>query len=301
MSTHGKVAVVTNAKKVPTDAVSAVGKVLSDHGLGDCPWLEAPKGSKAGGCARRAVEGGAELVIVVGGDGTVRAVADELAGTKVMLGIVPTGTANLFATYLGIPKDPGEAVEVALARSTVKLDVGRCEGDVFDVMAGIGFDAAMVEAPSNGVKKRLGMLAYVVSGAKEAVKRTPTPVRVKVDGVDWFEGPATGVLVGNIGRIGGGVDVFPDASPFDGRLEVGVVTAEGARKWTGVVARLATSDANSSPHVRMTSGKKISVTLQRKELYELDGGAIGETKKLRFRCDPGALRVCVATPPEALS
>ena len=298
MSSPPKIAVVTNAKKVPTDTIAAVGKALSDLGHGDCPWLEAPKGSKAGECARRAVEEGAELIVAVGGDGTVRSIAHELAGTKVRLGVVPTGTANLFATYLGLPKDPGEAVAVALGPTFVKLDVGRCNGDVFDVMAGVGFDAAMVEAPSNGVKKRLGMLAYVMSGAKEAWRRTPTRMQVRVDGTEWYSGPATGVLVANIGRLSGGVDVFPDASPFDGRLEVGVVTAEGAREWTTVMARMAAGAAQDSPHVRMTGGRKITVRLAGKEPYELDGGAIGTTRKLRFTCEPSALRVCVATPPE---
>ena len=104
-------------------------------------------------------------------------------------------------------------------------------------MAGAGFDAAMIR-DADDLKDRIGRAAYVWSGSRNLRARA-FDAEIKVDGADWYEGPASCILVGNLGDIFGGVEVFPDARPDDGLLELGVVTAEGLAEWSRTLVRTA--------------------------------------------------------------
>ena len=145
--------------------------------------------------------------------------------------------------------------------------MGSVNGERFGVMAGTGFDAIMIREADAGLKDRLGRFAYVVTGVR-GVGRDPVRTEVEVDGRPWFEGPATCVLVGNMGDVIGGVSAFPDAAPDDGRLNVGVVTADGLVDWARTLGRTVVGDAASSPFVESTTAAKIDVRLDRKTPYE---------------------------------
>jgi YegS/Rv2252/BmrU family lipid kinase len=256
-------------------------------------WCEVPKSRKAPEQVQRAVADGAELVFAWGGDGMVQRCVDVLAGSGVTLAIIPAGTANLFATNLGIPKDIGEAVAIGLRGERRKLDVGRLNGERFAVMAGAGFDAAMIrDAGDGGLKERFGRAAYVWTGSKN-LRSKPFRAKIEVDGVDWYKGKASCILVGNVGELFGGVDAFEDARPDDGKLELGVVTAEGLVEWGRMIARAAVGTASNSPFAQTTKARSVKVKLDRKILYELDGGDRSEVKSFKVKVEPGVLSVCV--------
>src|SRR5581483_1238978 len=103
--------------------------------------------------------------------------------------------------------------------------------------AGTGFDAVMMDGADRGLKDRFGRLAYVWTGAR-ATRRKPAKVKIVVDGARWFSGRAACVLLGNMGTLTGGLNAFPDARPDDGKLEVGVVTADGTVEWARVFTSL---------------------------------------------------------------
>src|SRR5207249_914031 len=145
------------------------------------------------------------------------------------------------------------------------LDVGMMNGERFAVMAGAGFDALMLDDVDSAQKSRLGRLSYVWSGAKH-LRMPRFEAQVAVDGRRWFTGKVACILVGNVGRIMGGSEVFPHARPDDGELDVGVVTAHGAVQWARALARAMVGDPARSPFVRTTSGRKIRVELDRKVL-----------------------------------
>jgi diacylglycerol kinase family enzyme len=218
----------------------------------------------------------------------------ELAGTAASLAVLPAGTANLFATNLGIPADIEEAVAVGLHGERRLLDVGSFDGERFGVMAGVGFDAAMIR-DSDDLKERIGRLAYVWSGSRN-LREDAFAAQIEVDGLDWFDGRATCILLGNVGDLFGGVTVFPDARPDDGRLELGVVTAEGVVQWARTLARTARGDPLGSPFVRATKARDVKVRLDRKVLYELDGGDRKKVKSFKVKIEPRALRLCVPGP-----
>jgi YegS/Rv2252/BmrU family lipid kinase len=252
-----------------------------------------PKSRKAPPQVQRAVDEGADLVFAWGGDGLVQRCVDVLAGTPVNLAIVPAGTANLFAGNLGIPKDIEQAVSIGLRGERRSLDVGRFNGERFAVMAGAGFDAAMIrDAGAGGLKERLGRIAYVWTGSQN-LRSKPFRAEVKVDGVGWYKGKASCILLGNVGELFGGVEAFDDARPDDGKLELGVVTADGLLEWGRMLARTAAGTASKSPFAQTTKARSIKVKLNRKVLYELDGGDRAKVKAFKVKVEPGAINVCV--------
>jgi YegS/Rv2252/BmrU family lipid kinase len=223
----------------------------------------------------------------------VQRCVDVLAGSKVTLAIIPAGTANLFATNLEIPKDIEKAVAVGLHGKRRSLDVGSFNGERFAVMAGAGFDAAMIrDAGDGGLKERFGRMAYVWTGSKD-VRSKPFRAEIKVDGASWFKGKASCILVGNVGKLFGGAEAFEDASPDDGKLDLGVVTAEGMLEWGRMLARTAVGTASNSPFAQTTKARSVKVKLNRKVLYELDGGDRTKVKAFKVKVEPDAVTVCV--------
>ena len=171
-----------------------------------------PKSRKAPAQVRRAVEEGAELVFAWGGDGMVQRCIDVLAGSKVRLAIIPAGTANLFATSLGIPKDIEEAVAIGLRGDHRKLDVGTFNGERFGVMAGRRLRRGDDPRRRRRLKDRFGRVAYVWTGS-ENLRSKPFRAKIEVDGVGWYKGKASCILLGNVGELFGGVEAFEDAQP----------------------------------------------------------------------------------------
>lgn len=291
-------AVVAKRDKTLGPGLDALRARLTDLGHADAAWFEIDKSRQATKRVRRAVSDGAETVLVWGGDGTVQraidALVDQGAG-DVSLGVLPAGTANLFANNFDIPIDLDGALDVALNGQAFRIDVGRVNGEHFGVMAGTGFDARMIRDASSGLKDRLGRLAYVFTGARN-LRESTTEVQVRVDDEVWFDGPASCVLVGNVGRLFGGLEVFPDADVTDGLLEVGVVRAENVRQW-GKLLTDALHDEPQSGLLMTTRGAKVDVRLADAQPYELDGGDRDPTKRLRARVVAGAvtLRVPHAT------
>lgn len=298
--TNRKVAVIAHRKKVLRGkGLDTLRSTLAAQGVPDPLWYEVPKSRKAPKKARRALKDGAELVLVWGGDGMVQRCTDAIAGSGVPVGLLPAGTANLLASNLGVPEDLDRAVATALHGTERRLDLGRLKGggeeEHFAVMAGVGFDAALVGGADRRAKDRLGRLAYVRSGIR-GVRGPTVEAIVTVDGAEWYRGPVSCVLLGNVGKITGGIPAFDDAQPDDGLLEVGVATASGALQWARTLGRMAFGRSEKSPFVHITRGREIAVTLAGPLPYELDGGARGEVRKFTATAEPGALTVLVPQP-----
>ena len=287
-----KVAVIAHAGKTIGGGLEELRTTLSKAGVDDPIWSEVPKSRFAPERVKRALDEGAELVFVWGGDGMVQRSIDTLAGSGVTLAIVPAGTANLFASSLEIPSDIEEAVEIGLNGRDRKLDVGKINGERFAVMAGAGLDAHMINEADGGLKDRFGRLAYIWTASK-SLREEPFKARIEINNELWYKGKASCILLGNVGSLFGGVEAFDNASPDDGLLEVGVTNAEGLGQWARTVARTAIGTTSKSPFVQTTKAKKIRVELDRKVLYELDGGARKPTKLLKVKIEPGAITVRV--------
>ena len=290
-----RVAVIAHNGKTLGGGLRELRKVLERRGVTDVFWREVPKSRFAAKQLKCAVDEGAELIFVWGGDGMVQQCINVAAGREVPLAILPAGTANLLASNVGIPKEIEAAVEIGLAGNLRSIDVGRVNGERFAVMAGAGFDARMISDADGGLKDRVGRLAYVLTAAKN-IRQKPFAATIKVDGATWYKGEASCILLGNVGKLFGGVEAFEDASPDDGELELGVVTAEGVRQWAGTVVRAVAGSASKSPHVRTTKVRSVRIKMDRKVPYEIDGGPREKARKLRVEIEPGAVRLCVPAP-----
>lgn len=289
-----KVGVIARAGKSFGGGLPALRRALAARGVEDPVWCEVPKGKKAPKQVRRMVaEEGVELLFAWGGDGIVQRCVDTLAGDALAaeLAIMPAGTSNLFATSLGIPTDLEGAVEIGLYGATRALDLGRFNGERFAVMAGAGFDATLVKE-ADDLKDRLGRAAYVLSGARNLAVE-PFGTSIEVDGVPWYEGSASCVLVGNVGELFGGVEIFEDAEPDDGLLELGLLTAETRTEMTRAIARTALGRAHASPFVRVTKARRVKAEFDRKVRFELDGGDRKKLTSFKVKVDPRAVRVRV--------
>ena len=291
-----RVAVVAHARKTLGGGLPELRRVLASHGYPDPLWYEVKKSRKAPKRARAALDQGADLIFVWGGDGMVQRCVDTLAGEKVALAIIPSGTANLLATNLGVASDLTRAVRTGLYGDRRWLDTGTVNGEHFAVMAGAGFDARMIAMASRKMKNRFGRAAYLWTGGRSLLGSRVRAV-VEVDGQPFFNGRVAAVLAGNVGRAFGGLTVFPGAEPDNGLLEFGVVTARNPADWARVFTRIAAGQPDRSPFVRMTCGRRIKVRFSRPFPYELDGGDRDPVRKLRIKAHPASVQVCV--PPGA--
>src|SRR5580692_4648036 len=244
--------------------------------------------------ARGSALDGADLVVAVGGDGTVRGCAEGVASTGVPLGIVPHGTANLLARTLGIPGHPRAALDVALdqRRPTEDrlIDLAIADHEPFTAMAGMGLDAAVVSGTR--LKHQFGWFAYAISGAAH-LARPPTRFTITLDDHPPIERTARSVVVGNSGLLPGGFSLLPDARLDDGLLDVGVLAPHGPLGWTRVATRVLTHSRYRDRMLERFQARRVEisscVTLPR----EVDGEVISPGDSLTVMVQPSTLTVRV--------
>jgi diacylglycerol kinase family enzyme len=219
-----------------------------------------------------------------------------LVGTEVALAVLPCGTGNLLATNLGLSNDLVAGVEVAIEGGRRQLDVGVCEGRIFTVMAGMGFDAQLLSSTSETTKARFGWPAYLLGGARHLRDR-PMRVSIRLDGRRALRRRARTVLVANVGRLQGGVRLFGDAEPDDGYLDVAVLTPRTLRHWASLGWAVLRRRARI-PRMEVFRGRRVEIYSNRAQPRELDGDVIEPGRALRVKIRPRALWLCVPLPDE---
>lgn len=295
---RGRCAVVANPIKVSDGFRDAVTRALTEGGWAEPLWLETSEDDPGRSMVATAVDEAVDLVIAAGGDGTVRVVADGLAGTGIPMGIVPEGTANLLSRNLDIPQGELEAITVALTGRTRTIDLVKLavddnkEGQHFAVMAGMGVDAMIMDETDPELKAKIGSAAYVVAAAK-ALGRLPVPMRIRVDNHRAHRRRAMIVVIGNVSTLAGNLVLIPGAKPDDGLLDVYVASPHRFTHWVRVFVRLITRRRNGSDRVDQWRGRRVEVLLERSDNYQLDGDVVGETRRLVAEVQPGALSVRV--------
>ncbi len=303
-----QVAVIFNPTKERAEAALRV--ITAELGLAQWPRplvFETTRQDPGKGMAAQAIAAGAEVVLAAGGDGTVRAVADGLAGTGVPLGVVPLGTGNLLARNLEMSVGDLQAcVNLALHGQTQAIDMISMElqgtatpGPVnFVVMGGAGFDAQIMTDTNEDLKARFGWLAYVGVSARHMFTRRRAAV-MRVDGGRPIRRKIRTVLVANTGKIQGGVNLASQTQLSDGQLEVIVLTPRTLLSWIRMSAQFILRKPNvRRPVVEHFVGSEVQVHFPNSRLpVEVDGDVLGEVTGLRARVRPASLLVKVY-PPE---
>jgi diacylglycerol kinase family enzyme len=255
--------------------------------------------------ARGAALDGAEVVVAVGGDGTVRGCAEGLADSGVPMGIVPHGTANLLARTLGVPSHPRAALAVALGGRRRWLghgpggsvdrviDLAVADEVPFTAMAGLGLDAAVVAATK--MKHQLGWFAYAMSGAAH-LALPPARFTIRLDDGPPIERRARSVVVGNTGLLPGGFALLPNARVDDGMLDVGVLAPHGPFGWSRVAGRVLTNSRHEDRMLERFQARTVEITARELLPREVDGELVTRGHTLTARVLPGVLTVRVPDP-----
>jgi diacylglycerol kinase family enzyme len=314
-----RLAVVVNPVKIDMEdlrrAVSAAEKA---HGWGESLWLETSVDDPGQGVARDAVAAGVDAVLVAGGDGTVRAASEALVDSGMPMVLLPAGTGNLLARNLGINiglNRMKDAVGTAFTGEDHAVDAGiaaitRADGEVetyaFVVMIGIGFDAKMIAATNDELKKRVGWFAYVEATTRIFKDLDAVRVRYSLDGSPERSTSAHTVLIGNCGSLPGGVLILPEAQIDDGLLDVVAMRPRNLWGWVRVgttvmwengvlrksrVGRRIIAADKSVRALRYFQGRSMTISFDKPEDLEIDGDGMGLVTKVAVRVAPAALIV----------
>ena len=310
-------AVVYNPIKVDLDAIRVtVADEADQAGWEETLWFETSQDDPGRGATSRALDAGVSMIIVAGGDGTIRAVAETLRTRDVALALLPSGTGNLLARNLKLTLDDlHHSIHSAFTGDDRAIDLGmieirRADSSVdqhaYLVMAGLGLDAKMLANTDDELKEKIGWLAYVKAIAIALRDKNQLRLRYRLDSGGLRSIRAHTVIIGNCGSLQANVLLLPDAAVDDGLFDIVLLRPEGFVSWVqiltkiiwenGVLSRtrlgrkLRTKEVKALNYIK---GRRLSMRLNRPEKIELDGDEFGETIAIRTWIEPGRLTVRV--------
>ena len=248
---------------------------------------------KPGDAAAWARECEADIVVAVGGDGTVSEVATGLLGTSKALGIIPCGSGDGLALHLGISRNPRKAVRALNESVIVPIDAASLNGRPFFCTAGVGLDADVAFAFARS--SRRGLSTYISTAWNLWMHGDRTAHYVLETDTETWEGQAVIITVGNANQWGNEARIVPKASLRDGLLDVTVVEPFATREIPRLAALLMTGKADTSARVRSFRSARVQIRRDRPGPAHCDGDPFGAGLCLEMEIRPGALRVAV--PP----
>ena len=295
-SSEKRAAVIYNPTKFDDLSLLRRRVAAEVHAAGWRPtiWLETTPDDPGRSMARRALEADVDLVMVAGGDGTVRTVSSQLAGTEMPMALIPAGTGNLLARNLSIPMDTDAAIRLALHGRLEPIDMVTCTFDDgeerFVVMAGMGLDAQIMESTDSGLKKVIRSGAYAVAAVQNAVP-DPFNATITLDDAPPVRRQMVMALMGNVGTITAGMTLFPRAAPTDGMVDLLLASPGKVVDWARLGAQILTGQEMEG--FTLTRARRVLIETDRPVPFELDGDTAGSTRTLRAEVDHGALRIVV--------
>ncbi|MFT4299349.1 MAG: diacylglycerol kinase family protein [Aeromicrobium sp.] len=298
-----KAAVVLNPAKVGDveEFKNRVRAAAKAHGWSEPLWFETSVEDPGYGQSLDALAAGVDLIVAAGGDGTVRAVCEEAARTGVAVGVIPHGTGNLLARNLDIPLNSRDALDVAFGGQDKAIDLARYRTDSgvdtsFLVMAGLGMDAMIMTGVDDDLKKRVGYLAYFVSGLK-ALRFPGMKVTITVDDGEPQTMRARTVVIGNVGFLQGGIPLLPEARIDDGQLDVVVLAPRRFLGWLGIAWKVITRRKRNTERFARFTGARVHIQATSDTPMQLDGDPVGEGTEITAEVRPGVVLVRVPVVP----
>lgn len=274
---------------------------LKEHGWQVALWPTSGPGD-AQSLARRAVEQQIAVVIVAGGDGTINEVIQSLAGSECALGVLPTGTVNVWAREMGIPLDKVKAREVLLHGQTRCIDLGQVNGRYFLLMVGIGLDGEVMQAVERKPLKRLGILGYVLAALWFGPGYRGFPLTLQVDDEGPVRTRALQIVVGNTQLYAGAFKFTWLARCDDGLLDLCVVHKRGLWGRLVVLLDFVLGREQRRLWARYETFRKVVIETKEPVAIQVDGETAGYTPAI-FTTAPGVLKVIVphTAPKEVFS
>jgi len=283
MTSRAAVLIVNSGSRTGQADFDEARRLLTDLGL---PLLDAfavQDPATIPGIVDEAIGRGARLVVLGGGDGTVSLVAPRLAGTEVVLGLLPTGTANDLARTLQLPTDLAGACEAVVNGKLVDVDLGRVGDDYFVNVASVGLSVGVTKALSPALKRRVGSLAYPVA-AVQAYRRH-TPFRARLEFPDGDHEPVDledllQVAVANGRFYGGGNVAAPEAGIDEGHLDVYAIPRGTARQRWQVARHFVSGAFTERDHVLHLTTRAVRLITDPELPINVDGELSASTPVL---------------------
>ena len=232
-----------------------------------------------------------DVIVAVGGDGTINEIAGKVIGQQKILGIIPFGSGNGLARSLNIPLNPKNAIKAINQFNVKTIDAATLNDKYFFNMAGIGFDAH-VSAAFVGNKTR-GLSGYIKLGLKEIINYKPEWYEIAIDGV-LYQREAFIVSIANSSQYGNDVHISPKSALDDGLLEVCVIRPLKWYKLPLLGYQMLTAKTHQSKWVEIISGKHIHITRTKENAIHIDGEPFFMGKSIEIGIIPAGLKVITA-------
>jgi len=251
--------------------------------------------------AKEAIAQGANMIIASGGDGTLSAAAFALVGTNIPIGVISRGTANAFASALGLPDTIEAACEIILGGATRVVDAARCNNRPMVLLAGIGFEAETVDRADRRAKDRFGVLAYMMAGIQQWRELEAFEAEIETED-KVITVTASAVTVANAAPPTSVLAQGPAGVIFDdGLLDITVVapvsrTGALAASYHLLRTALNQTAATERDDIGYLRARRVIIRTDPPQKVVLDGEIIGTTP-IDVECVPGGLTIFV--PPEA--
>ncbi|GAA2200894.1 diacylglycerol/lipid kinase family protein [Sinomonas flava] len=254
--------------------------------------------------ALAALEARADVVIACGGDGTVRVVAEVLAGTETAMGLVPLGTGNILARNLDLDVGRlahsvhtavfGRQRKIDTASMTLTTDAGDTVTHTFLVIAGVGMDAEILQDTSDDLKRSFGWMAYTEAGIRHMPGRKRRRVEVSLDDGEFQTRRVRSVLFANCSKLPGGVDFIPEAYIDDGVLDVAVMSPRSLIGWVAMYIKILFQHKHRLPVMQFYGARKVSIRVPEPIETQADGDVTGLATRVDVQVHPASLLVRVA-------
>jgi YegS/Rv2252/BmrU family lipid kinase len=231
-----------------------------------------------------------DLVVAVGGDGTVNETASALVGSNATLGIVPCGSGNGLSRFLDIPMDIQQSIENLNTGKTALIDSAQADGKPFFNMAGMGFDAHIAEVFAHGKKR--GFITYIKSSLQEIIKYKPQTYHIEIDGT-VYERKAFMLSFANSSQYGNNAHISPQASVQDGLIDVCIIKPFSLWRFPALGIRMFTKTTNKSKFVEIIKGKHVIIKREEPGPIHLDGEPMQAGAQVEIKVLPGSLKVIV--------
>ncbi len=246
--------------------------------------LKVPRSpNEATDLARQAAQNDYDQVIAVGGDGTINAVVEGLAGSQTALGIVPLGTGNAAGSNLNLRAgDIAAAMDLIVQGNTRRVDLGRMNGRHFLTMAGIGLDAQVAHELHDAWKRRLGKIAFIRQFIRSTLSYKLSHCHLEITGGEEdivLDEPLWAMLICNMSIFTWRVNVAPDASPDDGQLDFIIFHRCSMRQLISLAGDnfLFGVDISRHPYVTIAQGRRMQISAQPPTHWQADGDVGGQT------------------------
>ena len=269
----------------------SIRRALAAEGWSEPLWLETTVDDAGGRQAALAVKAQVGVLFVCGGDGTVLAALAALTGSNVALAILPAGTGNVLALNLGLPADMTGCVRVATRGDRRRIDLGQVDGRPFAVACGIGLDALMLGVTPKRAKRHLGWAAYGASVVWH-LSEPQFRVGISLDGAEPISREVHSVLVANVGRFPGGINLVPEATAFDGLLDVVLIAPRRLRDWVKLLATVVGRNPKGG-RIETFHVRTVTVRSDGARPRELDGDSLPPGDELTVTVLASAVTVCV--------